>query len=118
MAKGNVAKQLVVNRIQKAFGEDFIGEVDKKIYVWSEENGEKMQVALALTCPKVPVSAPTPAKSIITPVVTGGVFDVWDFEGMTGVITSTSTTASSSGPIVIEENERKNIEDLMKKLGL
>ena len=52
MAKGAVAKQAVINRIAEAFGTDFIGEVDKKVYVWATENGERVQIAMALTCPK------------------------------------------------------------------
>jgi hypothetical protein len=55
MAKGNIAKEYVVNKIKSAFGEDFIGEQDKKFYVWGIENGEKVQVALSLTCPKNPI---------------------------------------------------------------
>ena len=41
MAKGTIAKQNVINKIAQTFGADYIGEVDKKIYVWAEENGEK-----------------------------------------------------------------------------
>lgn len=42
MARGAEAKNKVIEKIQSAFGADYIGEVDKKIYVWSKENGEKM----------------------------------------------------------------------------
>ena len=57
MAKGNIAKDKVIEKIAQAFGQNWIGIYDKKAYVWSEENGEKIQVALSLTCPKVPVGA-------------------------------------------------------------
>ena len=50
--KGAAAKEQVIKRISSAFGEDFIGEVDKKIYVWANDNGEKVQIAISLTCPK------------------------------------------------------------------
>ena len=45
MAKGAEAKANVVKKIQAAFGADFIGEYDKKVYVWSQENGEKIQIS-------------------------------------------------------------------------
>ena len=47
MAKGAIAKQVVINKIAEAFGADYIGEVDKKLYVWADENGEKIQIAIA-----------------------------------------------------------------------
>ena len=55
MAKGTIAKESVVLKIREAFGADFIGEVDKKVYLWAEENGEKVQIALSLSCPKNPI---------------------------------------------------------------
>ena len=58
MAKGAVAKTNVINKIAMAFGNDFIGEVDKKVYVWADDGGEKVQIALALTCPTTQASAP------------------------------------------------------------
>jgi hypothetical protein len=32
-AKGNIAKDAVINKIKEAFGEDFLGVFDKKVYV-------------------------------------------------------------------------------------
>ena len=55
MAKGNTAKQNVENIIREAFGQNFIGVQDKKLYVWVDDGGEKVQVALTLTCPKTPI---------------------------------------------------------------
>lgn len=57
MAKGAEAKANFIQRIKTALGADYIGEVDKKYYVWSTENGERVQLAIALTCPKTPVAA-------------------------------------------------------------
>ncbi len=105
MAKGAQAKQLVINKIQEVFGENFIGEVDKKIYVWSQENGERVQVALALTCPKVPVAAAEPTSAISD----GG---DWNFED------SPITFAAGSTKKEITEDERQRVADLMEKLGL
>ena len=57
MAKGSIAKENLIKRFKAAVGDAFIGESDKKFYFWSEENGERVQVALALTVPKVPLAA-------------------------------------------------------------
>lgn len=42
MAKGAIAKEAVAKKIAQIFGADFVGEFDKKLYVWAEENGEKI----------------------------------------------------------------------------
>lgn len=58
MAKrGEGAKNNVVKKIQEAFGEDFIGIRDKKIYVNAIDspNNEKLQIAITLTLPKAVV---------------------------------------------------------------
>jgi hypothetical protein len=105
MAKGAIAKQVVTNKIAEAFGEDYIGEVDKKIYVWAMENGEKVQIALALTCPKVMVAngaAPVPAALEST----DGGFN-WD-----------DTVKPDAEPAVITADEEANISKLMAELGL
>ena len=55
MAKGALGKQNVEDKIAKAFGNDFIGIYDKKLYVWADDGGEKVQIAISLTCPKTQV---------------------------------------------------------------
>ena len=58
MARGAIAKQAVENKIREIFGKDFVG-VDsstKKIYVQAEEDGQMVQVAISMTCPKTPFS--------------------------------------------------------------
>ena len=105
MAKGQLAKDYVENKIKEAFGVDYIATIDKKIYVNGYENGEKVQVALAMTCPKTPVG---------TAVVSTGSRDGgMDFENMT-----VSTVATGFQPAEITETEKKNIADLMSRLGL
>ena len=106
MAKGTIGKQNVINKIKAAFGTDFIGEYDKKIYVWTQENGERVQVAISLTCPKTPIEvsgAPIPNFS-------GGM----DFESM-GVATVAPTSFT---PAEISEEEKQTVADLMARLGL
>ena len=106
MAKGNIAKSNVVKKIQEIFGADFIGEVDKKIYVWTQENGERVQVAISLTCPKTPVDV----AGAPIPNFTGGM----NFEDMGAAIAAPSAFT----PAEITEEETKNIQDLMARLGL
>lgn len=60
MAKGALAKEQINARIQAAFGEDYIGVFDKKIYVWGDDGGEKVQIAIAMTCPKTEVAVGQP----------------------------------------------------------
>ena len=54
MAKGAVAKAEVENIIRNAFGKNFLGVADKKLYVQALEDGEMVQVAITMTCPKTP----------------------------------------------------------------
>ena len=104
MAKGTIGKQNVINKIKAAFGADFIGEYDKKIYVWTQENGERIQIALSLTCPKVQVAvADAPA--------------IGDFN-FEDDAPSTVVAAGAFQPADITPEERDRVNDLMKKLGL
>ena len=108
MAKGSAAKEVVTNTIKNAFGTNFIGEFDKKLYVWSTENGEPMQVAISLTCPKTPVGGDAaPARTMVS---TDG-FGL-DFKNM-------PTTPAAPAPVLeYTEEEKKTINDLIAKLGL
>lgn len=99
--KGAEAKQHVIEKLAAAFGPNYIGEFDKKIYVWSTEGGEKVQVALALTCPKVPVAVVNQSNEM-------------NFEDNT----SNTVRPVSFEPAEFTDNERKTVEELMKQLGL
>lgn len=104
MAKGAVAKENVVNIIKQAFGENYVGDDGKKFYVWSEEGGEPVQVAIALTCPKVPYGTDvTPAGAV---KVNNG-FD-W----------SMGSDVASAAPVEITQEEKDNVQRLMEQLGL
>ena len=104
MAKGTIGKQNVINKVKQAFGADFIGEYDKKIYVWTTENGERIQIALSLTCPKVPVA--------ISDNPTTGDFNFED--DAPNVVVA----AGAYQPAEITKEERERVNDLMKRLGL
>lgn len=101
MAVGQEAKDRVIQRIAEAFGEDYVGEYDKKIYVWSQENGAKKQVAISLTCPKEPVGEVKPTS--------GGL----DFESMDAVV-----APAAFSPAEVTPEETETLEAMMKRLGL
>ena len=106
MARGAEAKANVVKKLQEAFGADFVGEYDKKVYVWSKENGEKIQIAISMTCPKTPVGAVNPASLDF-----GGDLD---FENMGALVVA----QANFEPAEISEEEKQTVADLMAKLGL
>lgn len=103
MAKGSYAKEQVVNVIKNAFGDNYVGDDGKKFYVWSEENGEPMQVAIALTCPKTPFGADS------TP--TGAVKVANGFDWSMG-------SQEAPAPAEITQEEKDNVQRLMEQLGL
>lgn len=104
MARGTIAKQNVVNQLQSAFGQNWIGEYDKKYYVWSQENGERIQIAISLTCPKVPVE--------VSSAPIAGDFNFED--DAPGVVVA----AGGYQPAEITDEERDRVRDLMRTLGL
>lgn len=103
MAKrGDAARQNVMDIICKAFGEDFVGIQDKKIYVWAQDgvNGEKIQFAVSITMPKTPIAgggdnAPSTSSS-------GGV----------------SAPATEFTPTELAPEDKAKIEDLKRKLNI
>lgn len=99
MARGAEAKANFIKRLSTALGADYIGEVDKKFYVWSTENGERIQLAIALTCPKTPVA------------VQGNGGDL-NFED------DDTPTAPVSRKAEMDAEEKATLERLMKELDL
>lgn len=93
MVKGQIAKTNVENAIKETFGENFLGTFDKKIYVQTQENGEMVQVAITLTCPK-------------NPIAVGGSPERGQRAKM-GVVED-----------AITDDERQTIADMMARLGL
>ena len=102
MAKGAEAKEYVAKKLKEVFGDDYVGEVDKKYYVWAYEGGQKMQIAIAMTCPKTPVGNIVEEKK--------EAFD-WSDSG-------NESAPSTFKPVEIEDSEREKVAELMKKLGL
>ena len=100
MARGAIAKEEVVRKIKEAFGKDFVTEVDKKIYLWANDGGERVQIALALTCPKTFIEGGGCAKA--SPV-SDSAFDMPSAEPQRAEITP---------------EEQENLATLMARLGL
>ena len=102
MARGATAKVEVENKIRAAFGEDFAGVADKKLYVWADDDGERVQIAISLTCPKVPLGGNTVSEGL-------------DFENMSSIPTA---QPEEFKPAEVTETETKNIRKLLQELGL
>ena len=106
MARGTEAKNKVVAKLAAAFGEDYIGEFDKKYFIWSSENGERVQIAISLTCPKNPIEIAATAEP-------DGDWDFSDDKPKTA-----NVAVTNAAPAEITEEEKQNLADLMARLGL
>ena len=111
MARGNDAKKLVIEKIKEAFGDDYVATIDGKVYVWAKEGGEKLQIAISLTCPKTMVNADGGTTVAPAKLDFGG-GGGWDFEAMDQV---TKVPEKSKE---ITQEEQSNIEKMMRALGL
>ena len=100
MARGSVAKQEVENRIRCEFGDDFVGSDGKALYVWGEENGERIQIKISLTCPKTNFQG-----TDVKPMAKSENFD-WS-EGV-----------GPAEPTELTEEEKATVDMLLQKLGL
>ena len=103
MAKGQEAKNLVIEKIKEAFGDDFIGEYGGKYYLWSREEGQRKQVCVSLTCPKNNVGEVD---------MTSAFGDGIDFTAAPAVAPPPQAKAE------ITPEEQANIAELMARLGL
>ena len=90
--RGAIAKENVIKKIKSAFGAEYIGEESKKFYVWADDGGERVQIAISLTCPK----------TNIAPQEEAGAFP----------------SLEDPKERMITPEEQKNIEMLMEKLGI
>lgn len=73
----------------------------------ADDGGEKVQIAVSLTCPKNPIQVDT------TIIADDG---NWDFSDTPKV--NTTVAVASAAPAEISEKEKSNIANLMAKLGL
>lgn len=104
MARGAIAKTAVEKKLATAFGSDYIGEYDKKYYVWADDGGERVQIALSMTCPKVMVAEVAQINS----------------EGGIDFTESDAFVVAPSGfePVTFTQEEEDTISALIEKLNL
>ena len=100
--KGTIAKQNVQEKIKAAFGADYVGEVDKKIIVFADDGGERVQIAISMTCPKTMVGIAENSLSYNNGI---------DFTNENVVIPPSQSTE-------ISEAEKENVRKLMERIGL
>lgn len=103
MAKGSEAKKVVVEKIKQVFGADYIGEESSKHYVWANDGGEKVQIAISLTCPKNPIG---------TVDMSSAFGDGLDFEAEPVV------AQTKFEPAEITQEEKDTLAEMLKRLGL
>ena len=103
MAKGTEAKKVVVAKIKQVFGADYIGEEGNKHYVWASDGGEKVQIAISLTCPKNPIG---------TVDMSSAFSDGLDFEAEPIV------AQTKFEPAEITQEEKDTLAEMLKRLGL
>ena len=95
MARGAEAKQTITDKINQSIEGSFI--YGKEIRVPLQENGERVEIKVTLTCAKENVGGDS---AFATP------------QG------ETSQPAQASVPAAPTEQEKANIADLMSRLGL
>lgn len=103
MAKGAIAKQIVFDKILEVFEGSFMYNGGKECRIPIDEEGNEVQIKVALTC----------AKDNVSPE---------------GEVMKAAATASEEGPVnsfpaphkiaEVTEEEKQNVEDLLKTLGL
>ena len=102
--RGTKAKENVLEIIKKAFGNDYIGVVDKKIYISAiDDGGERVQIALSMTCPKVMINTVNTSELSYN---TGRDFSNDD------------VVAVAPDKVEISDEERENVRKLMQRMGL
>lgn len=105
MSKGSAAKAYVEAAIKESFKENYIGTDGKKYYVMAPENGEMLQIAITLSCPKTPYA---PNGSTIVNESTS--FD-W---GESSIVPN----KVSSEPLEITADEQNTLNKLLESLAL
>lgn len=107
--RGAVAKETVTNKIAELFGDDTIGVFDKKLYVWANDGGQRVQVAITLTVPTKPIEVADSATLVNDS-------DVWDWSDKPK--TAQNVTVTNAPVPDITEEETHNIQEMLARLGL
>jgi hypothetical protein len=98
-AKGTEAKKIIMNKILESFPNSFLYNDGKEIRINIQENGEIVQIKVALTCAKTPVGGDGASTFV---------------EGETPQ-TTTPQEVEISEPT---EDEKARLKVLMEKLGM
>ena len=102
--KGDIAKATVLNKISEIYPDAIFA--DKKLYVWeTDEGGEKVQIAIAMTMPKVPVES---GESM--PKVSSGAAP-WENA-------AAAASMKKMDKIIASRDEEEMVAKLMEKLGI
>ena len=102
MAKGAQAKSEVMSKILATFDGAFL--YDKDIRVPVMENGELVQIKIALTCAKVNVEC---GNDTALPGETDFPTPIYQ-----------APTVANTQPVAPSEEEKRNVETLLRRLGL
>lgn len=108
MAKGGTSKDKIIDALKAALPEHWVGMDDKKRAVFEfVEDGEPIQVAVALSCPKTLIPRQgTPSLTITTP------------SSDTGAFVTAEAAAKEKEKLEISDEERKNVDTLLTNLGI
>ena len=105
MAKGALAKEQIFQKMLEMFDGSFMYNGGKELRIPWDEEGNEVQIKVALTCAKENVSiggeAPRSAAAVVDSPVVG-----------------TFASQAEAANIEPTEEEKQNLEDLMKALGL
>lgn len=103
--KGDIAKATVLEKISQIYPDATYS--DKKLYVWeTDDGGEKVQIAIAMTMPKVPVENGEPV-----PKATSGAAP-WENAA------AVAASAKKMDKIIASKDEEEMVAKLMEKLGI
>jgi hypothetical protein len=95
--RGAESKQIVINKILETFKDSFIYNNGKEIRVPMEENGERVEIKVALTCAKTNV---------------GGDGASVESGGQASAFTETPAVTD------LTTDEKENIQKIMDRLGI
>ena len=108
-AKGSVLKEQIIQKILETFPGAF--KYDKEVRIPGDEGGEELQIKVTFTCAKVNVE---PGEDTAVPGATATVIK----EKTNSTSESTPIAGSTMKLEEPTEEEKKNVEDLLTKLGL
>ena len=108
MAKGQIAKEQLMNEILNLLG-DRAFKYDKDIRVNCTENGELVQIKLAFTAAKVAVEKDGDVALPSAPAIPKA--EMLDFS-------DDAVPAPAPAPVEPSAQEKQNIADLLKAIGL